>query len=85
MNDLPNVDTVRTGKMITWWMKKNRMDSFSLALILGMRNLTTIYAWRQGKHLPGIDNLVKLASIFGCEVNDLIVLEGEEKNEVFDW
>lgn len=30
--------------------------------------------WEQGKCLPGIDRLVNLADIYGCRVEDLLVI-----------
>lgn len=74
--NLPNVDNVATGARIEQLMKEKKVSMYKLQMSLGLQSATNIYAWLRGKHLPSVDYLVKLATIFGCSVDDIIVTGG---------
>ena len=76
--DLPKLDVEKTGRIIKSYMKKNQWDAFDLATVLGMKSVSTIYAWTQGRHAPNAEYILQLANIFGCSMEDLIGVEGKE-------
>lgn len=71
------VDRVETGINLKRLMRKSRVTTFELQVALNLTSPSTIYSWLSGKYLPNADNLVCLAQIFGCQVDDILVLEGE--------
>ncbi len=75
MDELKRVDGFETGINIKRMMRLRKIDTYELSQKLGMRSTTSIYAWTQGKIIPSTDNCVKLAQIFGCTVDDILVLE----------
>lgn len=71
---LPVVDKEATGENIKRLMRKAKIDTYELANVFGVRSTTSIYAWTQGKILPSADSLVKMAHIFNCTVDEILVI-----------
>lgn len=46
-----------------------------LQQIFGFATPQAIYKWQNGTAMPTVDNLVILAAIFGCKIDDLLVVE----------
>ena len=59
------------------WKKKN-IAIYELQRYLGVNTPTSIYLWIRGEYIPNAATLVKLAYIFGCTVDDILVTEVEE-------
>lgn len=78
--NLPNLDKLETGHNIKRLMRLNHLSISQLQVKLGMASATNIYAWCRGEITPSPDRLVHLASIFGCTVNDILVIK-ESKYE----
>ena len=55
--------------------KENGMNQAELAEKIGVKQ-NTVSGWEKGVRHPGIQMLLKLASVFGCTVDDLITDEG---------
>lgn len=72
---LPVVDKEATGENIKRLMRKEKIDVYGLSEILGTRSASSVYSWTQGRMLPNADNLVKLAHIFNCTVDDILITE----------
>lgn len=68
------IDAPATGARI----KEMRLDrGFSvrdLQEVYGFEAPTVIYKWQKGASMPTLDNLVVLSSIFGCRLDDIIVV-----------
>lgn len=77
---LPRVDKDKTGENIKRLMRLNKIDAFELSQTLGHRSTTSVYQWLQGRIVPNADSLVKLAAIFNCKLDDILILE-EGKND----
>ena len=75
ISELPNIDKEATGENIVRLMRLNHVSMYDLQMVFRFQSATNIYSWRQGKHLPSAENLVKMAYIFHCKVDDIIVLE----------
>lgn len=79
---LPAVDKEATGENIKRLMRKVKIDTYELANVFGVRSTTSIYAWTQGKILPSADSLVKLAHIFNCTVDEILVVSEDGEDEI---
>lgn len=71
---MPNINMDKTGENI----KKLRLDSGlsvkEIQNIFGFGTPNAIYKWQKGNSLPTVDNLVVLAKIFKCSIDDILVL-----------
>ncbi len=79
---LPVVDKEATGENIKRLMRKAKIDTYELANVFGVRSTTSIYAWTQGKILPSADSLVKMAHIFNCTVDEILVIAEVSDDEI---
>lgn len=43
--------------------------------VFGFATPQAIYKWQHGTAMPTIDNLVILAAVFGCRIDDIIVVD----------
>lgn len=77
MDDIPIIDVEATGNNIYDLIQMNKLSVKSLQEILGLSTRQAIYKWIWGKCLPSLDNLVILARVFDCTIDDIIVLEEE--------
>lgn len=73
----PEIDITATGENIKQLMKINKLGVFDMASRLKLRSTTNIYAWTQGRMVPSVDNLIKLAYLFNCTLDEIIVLKKE--------
>ncbi|HPT89417.1 MAG: helix-turn-helix transcriptional regulator [Acholeplasmataceae bacterium] len=69
----PVVDLKATGKRIKQLREQHNMSVRDLQIQLGFESPQAIYKWQWGESLPSIDNLIILAHIFNCTINDIIV------------
>jgi len=69
----PVVDLKATGKRIKQLREQHNMSVRDLQIQLGFEPPQAIYKWQWGESLPSIDNLIILAHIFNCTINDIIV------------
>lgn len=71
---MPNINMDKTGENI----EKLRLDSGlsvkEIQNIFGFRTPNAICKWQKGNSLPTVDNLVVLAKIFKCSIDDILVL-----------
>lgn len=42
------------------------------AILLGLKTSSTISMWETGKNVPGARMLVKIASAYGCSIDELL-------------
>lgn len=69
----PVVDLKATGERIKQLREQHNMSVRDLQIQLGFESPQAIYKWQWGESLPSIDNLIILAHIFNCTINDIIV------------
>lgn len=74
---LPFVDVGQTGNNIYWLMTKNDLTVRDIQGRFGFETPQAIYKWINGKSLSKVDNLVMLAKIFDCKIDDIIVIAGK--------
>lgn len=70
----PVIDVQGTGKNIKGYMKKTGMTPKDIQKELGLAVYQSVYHWIHGRNLPTIDNLVILSRLFGCKIDDLLVV-----------
>ena len=44
--------------------------------VFGFNTPQAIYKWQRGDALPTVDNLVALAAVFGVQIDDILVFQG---------
>ena len=67
------IDINKTGQNIKSLIKSNNLTIRELSETLGFSTVCPIYKWMEGKCLPSIDNLVILAEIFNCTIDDILI------------
>lgn len=75
---MPTINMTETGRNIEAMRKKKGMTVKELQEIFGFATPQAIYKWQHGTAMPTIDNLVILAAVFGCKVDDIIVVDVTE-------
>ena len=74
-NNMPTIDTIRTGQRIVELRKQAGLSVKDLQNIFGFTTPQAIYKWQQGAAMPTIDNLVVLSAVFEVSIDEIIVLE----------
>ena len=74
-NNMPTIDTIRTGQRISELRKQAGLSVKDLQNIFGFTTPQAIYKWQQGAAMPTIDNLVVLSAVFEVSIEEIIVLE----------
>ena len=70
----PVIDVQETGNKIKENMEKVGMTPKDIQRELGLTVHQSVYHWMHGRNLPTIDNLVILSRLFGCKIDDLLVV-----------
>lgn len=71
----PVIDMEATGRNIEKHRRASGMKIRDVQELFGFSSPQAIYKWERGKSLPSLDNLVALACIFECRVEDLLVMK----------
>lgn len=72
---MPVINAKATGDKITQLQEAAGMTVKDPQQIFGFATPQAIYKWRKGTSIPAIDNLIVLAAVFGCKIDDLIVVD----------
>lgn len=72
---MTSINQTLTGENIKLMMVMNRVTYRDIQERLGFNTPQAIYKWIHGKNLPSIDNLVVLAEIFHCKIEDILILD----------
>lgn len=72
---MPTINMIATGQNIETIRKRIGMTVKELQDIFGFATPQAIYKWQKGMAMPTIDNLVILAAVFGCRMDDIIVTD----------
>ena len=73
--EMPTINMVEPGKKIEEMRKLVGMTVKELQEVFGFATPQAIYKWQHGTAMPTIDNLVILAAVFGCRIDDIIVVD----------
>lgn len=71
---LPRIDMKATGKRIDSLRIKQGMSKADIQHHFGFTTPQAVYKWIHGKSLPSADNLVILADLFNCKIEDILVI-----------
>lgn len=71
---MPGIDMDKTGENIERLRLNNGLSVKEIQNIFGFGTPNAIYKWQKGNSLPTVDNLVILAKIFKCSIDDILVL-----------
>lgn len=69
------VNAVETGKNIKRLIYKNNITYKEIQTRCMFGTTQAIYKWMRGDSIPSIDNLVILADMFKCRLDDIIVVD----------
>ena len=77
MNRIPVIDMATTGINITRLRINAGLTVKDLQDFFGFNTPQAIYKWQRGTALPTVDNLVALAAIFGVQIDDILIFQGD--------
>ncbi len=72
---MPIINMTETGIRIAKMRQTAGLTVKDLQKIFGFATPQAIYKWQNGTAMPTIDNLVILAAVLGCKVDDLLVVD----------
>ena len=72
---MPTINVAAKGANITKMRKDAGLTVKDLQNIFGFGTPQAIYKWQNGPALPTVDNLVVLAMVFGCRIDDILVVD----------
>lgn len=72
---MPVIDIKATGDNIVKFRNKLGITVKDIQNTFGFSTPQAIYKWQNGACMPTIDNLVILAAIFHCKVDDILVVQ----------
>ena len=71
---MPVIDIQATGKNIERLRKAAGLSVKDMQAAFGFSTPQAIYTWQQGACMPTIDNIVIMAVMFGCRMDDIVVV-----------
>lgn len=72
---LPVIDKAATGENIKRLLRLKNMSVIQLQESLGMPSGILIYKWCRGDHLPSTEYLLMMSKLFGCLIEDILVVQ----------
>ena len=72
---MPVINMEQTGKQIAELRKNANLTVNDIKEALALTTVNAVYKWQLGQTLPTLDNLVALAALFGCTINDIVISE----------
>ena len=70
---MPSIDTIATGNRIRTLRERAGMKIADVQRACGGISANAVCKWQRGEAMPSIDNLVILASIFGVQLDEIVV------------
>ena len=78
-----HINLPATGNRIRTIRKERGITPREIAEQMGFTTEQPIYKWQRGDCLPTIDNLIILARMFKCLIEDILVVEDGEMSSRF--
>ena len=69
----PVIDPVGTGINLKTLITDSGYTIAGIGRKLGIADMSTLYKWRRGDTLPGIDNMLALSILLNVTINDILV------------
>lgn len=76
---MPAIDMVATGKNIVRLREAAGLTVKDLQDIFGFATPQAIYKWQHGAAMPTIDNLVVLAAVLAVTMDEIIVIDADQR------
>lgn len=73
MKEIPVIDVEATGTKIRQLREAAGLSIRDLQEKMCLAAPQSIYRWEYGRVLPSVDNLVILADVLGCSLDDIII------------
>ena len=71
---LPVIDMQATGRNIESLRRKNHLKVVDVQDYFDFNTPQAIYKWESGRSLPSLENLVALSKMYGCAIEDILVI-----------
>ena len=72
------IDKKATGNNIKHLREDAGLSVQKLANIFEFETAQVIYQWQKGKHLPSLENLFLLSSLFNKDINEIVLLKNKQ-------
>ena len=72
---MTSVNMKETGKRIRELRLEHNIKVLDIMEALGLESEQAIYKWQRGDSIPTVDNLLRLAELFDCHMEDIIVAD----------
>ena len=72
---MPVINMEQTGKQIAELRKNANLTVNDIKEALALTTVNAVYKSQRRQTLPTLDNLVALAALFGCTINDIVITE----------
>ena len=69
------VNMTATGANIKNMMKAHNIKVKDVQTVCGFGTPQAIFKWMRGDCMPTIDNMIIIADMFGCKVDDIVVVD----------
>lgn len=70
-----SIDMCTTGKKIKAHMTCADLSAKDIAATCNLATPNAVWGWQKGQIPPTVDNLVIIANVCGCKIDDLIVFK----------
>ena len=74
---IPQINMIKTGENIKRLMDNRGLSVRAVQEVCEFATPQAVYKWLHGKSLPTVDNLVILADLFSCTIDDILIVEKE--------
>lgn len=71
---LPVIDMQATGRNIEALRRKHHLKVVDVQDFFDFNTPQAIYKWESGRSLPSLENLVALARMYGCSIEEILVI-----------
>ncbi len=82
--NIRGIDTEATSKNIKDILKARNITPKEVQTVLELESVQSVYKWLnpKSKSIPSLDNLIRLAKILNCSIEDIIIIkEANDENE----
>ena len=69
------VNMPATGANIKTMMKARNIKVKDIQVVCGFGTPQAIFKWMRGDCMPTIDNMIIIADMFGCKMDDIVVVD----------
>ena len=75
MINMITVNMKKTGANIKNMMKARNIKATDIQEMCGFGTPQAVFKWMRGDCMPTIDNMIIIADMFGCTMDDIVVVD----------